>query len=107
MVRQLTARELKARLENGTAKPLILDVREPWECQVCRLPDSTHIPMRDIPARATELSPESEIVVLCHHGIRSQQVAAYLARLGFARLYNLAGGIDAWAKDVDPDMATY
>lgn len=106
MVRQLSVRELKARLDNGT-RPIILDVREPWECQVCALPGSTHIPMRDIPARAAELGPESEIVVLCHHGIRSQHVATYLARLGFAHLYNLAGGIDAWAKDVDPDMAKY
>jgi rhodanese-related sulfurtransferase len=63
--------------------------------------------MGDIPSRLTELDPEAEWVVVCHHGIRSAQVAIYLARAGFDRVSNLTGGIDAWALEVDPAMPRY
>ncbi len=106
MITQLTPAELKARLDRG--EPLtVVDVREPWELAVCALPGTRHIPMRDIPARAAELPRGAPVVLLCHHGVRSQHVAGFLERLGFEQLYNLAGGIDAWAKDVDPAMAKY
>ena len=107
MIRQLTARELKERLDNKTDNLVVLDVREPWERNICALPGATDIPMREIPARAEELPKDAEIVVLCHHGVRSQQVAAFLERLGFAKLNNLVGGIAAWAREVDPKMPTY
>jgi rhodanese-related sulfurtransferase len=107
MVRQMTPRQLHERLAAGGAAPVILDVREPWETQVCALPGSVHIPMGQIPMRARELPADAEIVVLCHHGVRSQRVAYFLQSLGFDRLFNLAGGIDAWSKDVDPTMAKY
>ena len=107
MIRQLTARELKERLDNNTGNLVVLDVREPWERNICALPGATSIPMRDIPARAGELPKDAEIVVLCHHGVRSQQVAAFLERLGFAKLTNLAGGIAAWAREIDSKMPTY
>lgn len=103
----MTPRQLKARLDQADDKPLVLDVREPWELGVCALEDVTHIPMGQIPARLTELDKERDIVVLCHHGVRSQQVANFLARNGFSRLYNLQGGIDAWARDVDPTTPVY
>ncbi len=106
MIQQLTPAQLKERLANETA-PVILDVREPWEVAVCALPGVRHIPMRDIPTQAEQLPRDQDIVVLCHHGIRSQHVAGFLERLGFERLYNLAGGIDAWARDVEPSMAKY
>jgi rhodanese-related sulfurtransferase len=107
MIRQLTAKQLKERLDAGGTTPLILDVRQPWETQVCALPGSTAIPMSEVPHRAGELDPNAEIVLLCHHGVRSQHVAYFLESLGFTNLHNLQGGIDAWAKDVDPSMAKY
>jgi rhodanese-related sulfurtransferase len=106
MIRQLTPSELKARLDQGD-KLTILDVREPWEVAICALPGARHVPMRDIPAQAETLPRDTDLVVLCHHGVRSQYVASFLERLGFERLHNLAGGIDAWAKDVEPAMAKY
>jgi len=107
LIRQLTARELKAWLDQPGEKPLVLDVREAWERRICALPEAVHIPMGQIPARLEEIEGERDVVILCHHGIRSQQVALYLEREGFTRLNNLRGGIDAWAKEVDSGMATY
>ncbi|MHB1528287.1 MAG: rhodanese-like domain-containing protein [Acidiferrobacteraceae bacterium] len=105
-MRAITAQELKERLE-AADPPIVLDVREPWEYALCKLPGARHIPMREIPQRLAELPAEGEIVVLCHHGVRSLQVATFLERQGFSRLYNLTGGVDAWARDVDPGMAVY
>jgi rhodanese-related sulfurtransferase len=107
VIRQLDAKALKAWLDGPDAKPLILDVREAWERRLCALPEAVHIPMGQIPARLEELEAERDVVILCHHGIRSQQVALYLEREGFSRLHNLRGGIDAWAREVDPAMAKY
>jgi rhodanese-related sulfurtransferase len=107
MVRQLTARQLQERLAAGGEPPVILDVRQPWEAQICALPGARLIPMNDVPHHVDELSKDAEIVVLCHHGVRSQRVAYYLQTLGFENLYNLTGGIDAWSKEVDPTMTKY
>ena len=106
MIRQLNARQLKERLENGD-KFMILDVREPWEINICTLPGSTYIPMGQITQRTNELPDDQDIVVLCHHGIRSMQVANYLLRNGFENIINLTGGIEAWSRDVDPSTPTY
>src|ERR1039457_3068013 len=97
---------LRARLDRGD-RVFILDVREPAEIAVAPFPGARHIPMGDIPSRLTELEPDRETVVVCHHGIRSAQVAMYLARMGFERGYNLVGGIDAWASSVAPDVPRY
>lgn len=107
-MQQMSPTELQARLAGSDAPPpLILDVREPWEVNICALPQATHIPMAQIPARIEELARDREIVVMCHHGVRSQHVAYFLASQGFAKLYNLRGGIDAWAKEVEPGMPKY
>lgn len=103
----MTPRELKARLAQPGAKPIVVDVRQPWELNICALPDAIPIPMSTIPVRMNELDPNQEIVVMCHHGVRSMQVALFLERQGFQKLYNLHGGIDAWAREVDPGMAKY
>jgi rhodanese-related sulfurtransferase len=100
-------RDLKARLDQAGKTPLLLDVREHWEIQRCALDGALHIPMGQIQSRLNEIDPEQEIVVVCHHGIRSNSVANYLARNGYARLYNLAGGINAWAREIDKNMVTY
>ena len=103
---EVLPQELRARLERG-ARPLILDVREPEEIAIASFPGATHIPMGEIPSRITELDPGQETVVVCHHGIRSAQVAMYLARLGFERVSNLSGGIDLWSATVDPGVPRY
>lgn len=98
--------ELKARRERGD-KLVVLDVREPEEIAIASFPDATHIPMGDIPSRLTELDPDAQWVVVCHHGVRSGQVAMYLARMGFEHVSNLSGGIDAWSLTVDPATPRY
>jgi rhodanese-related sulfurtransferase len=97
---------LKARIDRGESV-FILDVREPSEIAIAPFPGATHIPMGDIPSRLTELDPDRETVVVCHHGVRSAQVAMYLARMGFERVLNLTGGIDAWSESADPSTPRY
>ncbi len=105
-MRHFTVHELKKRLDAGNP-PVLLDVREEWEMARCHLPGSTWIPMGQIMARVSELNKNTETVVICHHGIRSWQVAKFLEREGFGDVINLTGGIDAWAKEIDPAMSVY
>jgi rhodanese-related sulfurtransferase len=107
-MKQISAKDLAAWLgDAGKAKPQLLDVREPWEFQTCRIEGSTPMPMGEVPARAGELDPDAEVVVICHHGGRSMQVGMFLEKNGYAKVHNLAGGVDAWAKTVDPSMPVY
>ena len=85
---------------------LLLDVREPFEREICNL-GGAFIPMNDVPNRLGELQPDRETVVYCHTGVRSARVAEYLRRNGFRNVRNLAGGIEAWARRIDPTMARY
>lgn len=104
----LTAPELAAWLADpARARPLLLDVRENWEFETCKIDGSTLIPMQTIPARIEELDDDAQIVCICHHGARSMQVAAFLERNGFTNLINLTGGIHAWAVQVDSTMPKY
>lgn len=103
---QLSPAELQRWRQDGKAF-LLLDVRTDEETAVCALPDSIHIPMNLIPLRSNELPDGLPIVVYCHHGIRSLHTAMYLADAGFKTLYNLQGGIDAWAAQIDENMARY
>ena len=89
------------------AEPLLVDVREPWEFDICHIDGSINLPMSQIAARLDQLQDADEIVLICHHGIRSMQVAAYLQQSVDGKLINLDGGVDAWAREVDPDMALY
>jgi len=106
-MRQMAPRELAKRLSADGEPPLLLDVREPWEFDICRIQGSELLPMRHVVACLDQLDRRRETVVICHHGIRSQQVALYLEHQGFERLINLSGGVDAWARSVDSDMPTY
>jgi len=106
-VKQMTVRELHARLGDGSEPPLLVDVREPWEFDICRIDGSRLLPMHRIVANLGKLDPERETVVICHHGIRSQRVALYMEHHGFSRVINLQGGVDAWAQEVDPAMPIY
>jgi len=106
-MRELSASELQDYLENVPARPLLLDVREPWEFDKACIEGSTPVPMRIIPERLQDFDPDQEIVVICHHGIRSRMVGLYLENHGFSNIINLTGGVEAWAREVDPDMETY
>ncbi len=106
-MREITTDECKSYLEQATEKPLLLDVREPWEYQVVHLENSRLVPMRQIPQIEDTLDPDQEIIVICHHGIRSRQVALYLENKGFTNVVNLRGGVDAWARHTDMSLPTY
>jgi rhodanese-related sulfurtransferase len=106
MPEDISAQALRSLLEEK--RPIVLlDVREEWETRLCRLDNSTHIPIEEIEFRTVELDPGDEIVVYCHHGVRSAAVASYLRGLGFAKAVNLEGGLDLWARTVDPSMPRY
>jgi rhodanese-related sulfurtransferase len=103
---EITPQDLKARLAQGPA-PFLLDVRQDWETKLCQLENAVHIPIEEIELRTDELNPNDEIVVYCHQGVRSAAVANYLRSLGFKNVRNLAGGLDHWARVVDPGMRRY
>ncbi|MBD0327206.1 MAG: hypothetical protein ICV68_12290 [Pyrinomonadaceae bacterium] len=104
--RTITPVELEARLKRGDELQLI-DVREPLEHEMARIEGARLLPLSVFHEWAGTLNPEAEIVVMCHHGIRSAQVCAFLARQGFRKLSNLAGGIDRWSHEVDPRVPLY
>ena len=101
------AQDVKDLIDSAKKKPLILDVREQWEYDICHIENSVHIPMGKITSMADDLKSDEIIIVVCHHGIRSRMVAKYLMTKGFKDVINLTGGIDAWSSDVDPAMPKY
>jgi rhodanese-related sulfurtransferase len=101
----MTPAELKQRLESGE-KVTILDVRESDEFAYANL-GGKHIPLGDLTQRHPELDPDQEIVVLCHHGVRSAHAVAFLKNLGFSKVHNLSGGIERWSLEVDPSVPRY
>jgi len=104
---QITPRQLADRLAAPGQAPQLVDVREPWEFQICRIDGAELLPMRQVPSSLDRIDRHRPVVVICHHGIRSQQVALYLAHQGFEQVFNLSGGVARWAQDVDPSMPTY
>lgn len=106
-MQHLTAKQLHERLQQPSEPPFLLDVREPWEFNICAIENSELIPMGQIASAIDRLDSERETVVICHHGIRSRSVAMYLERNGFTNLYNLTGGVESWSREVDLDMPTY
>jgi len=102
---RMSAAQLAAHLQ--TAAPLLLDVREPWEFDICHIEGSLSMPMGQVPNRLDELQADDEIIVICHHGVRSQQVIWFLQQQAREKLVNLDGGVDAWARTVDADMPVY
>lgn len=113
-MQSLNVREAQALLrqmaDQGEA-PLVLDVREPWELQLAALAvpgiETLNLPMMGVPERLAELDASRPIFGLCHHGMRSAQVLHFLSQRGYARLYNIAGGIHAWSTEVDPAVPVY
>jgi rhodanese-related sulfurtransferase len=99
-----------AELASGAARTpatLLLDVREGWELDIARLPGALHVPMAEVPARLAEIDRTRDVVVLCRSGGRSLKVAQFLEAQGYPSVANLTGGILAWAREVDPSLATY
>ncbi len=103
---EITVRELDALRRSGAAHT-ILDVRNSPEIAICAFADSTNIPMHDVPDNLERLPGAGTLVVICHSGMRSYQVTAWLRQNGFANAVNLRGGIDSWAREIDPAMAVY
>lgn len=104
-MRHISAPQLAAHLQ--TANPLMLDVREPWEFEICHIEGSINVPMGQIASAIDQVDAADETVVICHHGIRSQQVIRFLQQQSVKNLVNLDGGVDAWARQVDLDMPVY
>ena len=104
---EITPEEVKSKIDQREEFTL-LDVREPWEFETASMEGAKLMPMGDVPSRAhQELDPEDHIVVLCHHGVRSMNVAVWLRNQGFEQAQSLRGGIDAWSAEVDPSVGRY
>lgn len=103
---QIMPMELKERIERGD-KLLIVDVREPWEHEICRIEGAKWIPMGSIPANLQALDTDDEVICYCHHGVRSLDVAVWLRGQGVERARSLAGGIDRWSLEVDSRVPRY
>jgi rhodanese-related sulfurtransferase len=96
------------RMSKGGERFTLLDVREPWEFDAARIEGAKLMPMGDVPSRAhQELDPEDHVVVYCHHGVRSMNVTAWLRQQGFEKAQSMAGGIDAWSRNVDAKVPVY
>ena len=104
-MRRMDAQQLAEYLQD--AQPLLLDVREPWEFDICRMDNSVNIPMGQISLNLKQIESAQECVVICHHGVRSMHVIQFLQQQGMETLINLDGGVNAWAQQVDSDMAVY
>ena len=103
---EITPVELKKKLDAGE-KMLLIDVREPWEHQTCRIEGARLIPMRNIPANLQSLDVEEPVICYCHHGMRSLDVAVWLQKQGVESARSLAGGIDKWSAEIDPKVPRY
>jgi rhodanese-related sulfurtransferase len=104
---EITPEEVKTKLDRDE-KFTLLDVRELWEFETAHMTGAKLMPMGDVPSRAhQELNPEDHIVVVCHHGVRSLNVTAWLRQQGFEKAQSMRGGIDAWSRQVDANIPTY
>lgn len=103
----MSATELAQYLSECEQAPVLLDVREPWEFQLGHIRDSVLIPLGQLLHSLETLDNQQETVVICHHGVRSMRAAYVLEHHGFDRVINLRGGVDAWAKEVDPAFPQY
>ncbi len=104
---EIAPEDLKALQDNGSDVVLV-DVREPWEIETASLAGTLNVPMNDIPSRYSEvLDPQKHTVILCHHGVRSWNVTAWLRQQGYDKVQSLRGGIDRWAREIDAKVPLY
>jgi len=101
------AQTLLRKTSETSAPSLLIDVREPHELEIARIDTALHIPLRELPQKADTLPRDHPLLLLCHHGGRSQRATEYLRHLGFENAINVTGGIDAWAEQIDPSLARY
>lgn len=106
-VTQISAVGLQAKIQGAENELILLDVREPYEFAFAQIAGSLLVPLGQLQQCLHELDSQREIVVICHHGIRSQQAAEFLAYNGFTKIFNLSGGIDAWSCQCDVDVPRY
>jgi len=106
-MQEMTPQQVNEYLQTNTDSPLLLDVRESWEYDICHILGSTLIPMQRIPSHLKQLDPLQETIVICHHGIRSKVVCQFLEQAQFKSVINLSGGVNSWAQEVDPAMPSY
>jgi rhodanese-related sulfurtransferase len=99
--------EILAQLRRHGSAGIVVDIRELPERQICAIPESLNLPMQEVSQRLPQLPRDRPLVILCHHGVGSAVATTYLPQHGFANAYNLTGGIDAWARRIDSDMARY
>jgi rhodanese-related sulfurtransferase len=105
---EIAPEELKLLLDSADSDVVVLDVRAPWEIETASLAGSMNIPMGEIPERFNvELDLQKHIIVVCHHGVRSMNVTAWLRQQGVERVQSLRGGIDRWAREIDPKVPLY
>jgi adenylyltransferase/sulfurtransferase len=104
---EISVVESKERREAQPDRTLIIDVREPYELEICRIDGARHIPMRQIPDCVSGLDRDKYLLILCHSGARSRRVTEFLRSRGFVAVSNITGGIDAWAEQIDPGMRRY
>jgi len=106
-MRHFTPIQLKEFLASTNEQPLLLDVRERWEFEYCNIEGSVLIPIGQLPNKLETLDKSQEIIMICHHGIRSRQMGYYMEQAGFEHITNLDGGVEQWANDVDKTMKRY
>ena len=106
IIEEVSAPELARRLR-GPAPPVLIDVREPWEHDVARIPGARLVPLNTVAAALSTFDPSREYVIYCHHGVRSLMAAQFLKERGLTRVANLSGGIAAWSEEVDPSVPQY
>jgi adenylyltransferase/sulfurtransferase len=104
---ELSVTEAQQLVATDPTRARLIDVREPHELAICQVPGATAIPMRQIPENLTTLPRDQHLLILCHHGGRSLRVTQYLRAQGFSAVSSVAGGIDAWAQEIDPSLARY
>lgn len=102
---EVSVHGLKRALDEGSAT--VVDVREPWEAEIAKIEGALLVPLGEFAARAKELPRDKPILIHCHHGGRSMQATLWLRRNGFSRVSNVAGGIDAWSREIDPAVPRY
>jgi len=108
LIAEIEPAELVAwRQDPSREPPIVVDVREPWEFDYCRIENSCSLPLRSLPQAIDDLPRGRDIVVVCHHGVRSFHAAAWLKHAGFDRVHNLRGGVAAWADKIEPMMKRY
>lgn len=105
-MQELLPEQLRQKMEKDSSC-MLLDVRQPWEFNICQIKGSTNIPLSQLSEKLDDIPDDVDIITICHHGVRSKQAAYLLMQCGFIRVASLQGGVNAWAQDIEPEMERY